>query len=91
MGGLDRSCRGLILQGHEGTNLMWYELLRRTPHGFVQDDEEALAMLPRLLEAFFSARDQPDGLFRIHVRYHRWLEKQDWYGPEHPEFFEPEE
>jgi hypothetical protein len=38
------------------------------------------------LEEYWQAKESPQGLRGILVKYHHWVQRQDWYGPSSPDY-----
>lgn len=51
-------------------------------------NRSALRVLQELLVEFYEERKRA-GLRYIYLSHHAWLRRQDWYGPDCPEWLEP--
>jgi hypothetical protein len=86
----------LVVKANYGNNLAWSEVVRHLvdlkpcPHPAKQDvgEDHNIAALLQILEEFMLERDSQDGLRRIFIRYQKWLEHQEWYGPDSPQWID---
>jgi hypothetical protein len=79
----------LIVKLEHGNNLVWPELFLR--FAFPESDAPSTEELPKAdqkhligllfetIEAFCDERDMIGGLQQIYLRYHTWLQTQNWY------------
>jgi hypothetical protein len=89
----------LTVQAGEGHNLVWQALVlkltfadrdtsvaaRELDQG---DDRLAVRTLFDLLDRYWSVREKPDGMLRLHDAYLKWLRKQTWYTPDDPRYLD---
>lgn len=87
----------LVVKNNGGNNLFWPVLVLSLAFPDAEDPVEALNASPEsqahalstlfdLIEEFIEIREDRshDGIRRVFFEYEKWLQRQDWYGPEFP-------
>jgi hypothetical protein len=88
----------LVVRLGGGANLSWPQLalsaafpdVTRSKSGLSSDEQQtALTALLALVREYADKRER-EGMRRIYLEHQRWLEKQEWYGPDSPDWLEAE-
>ena len=88
--GYDDACEGGLLRGFRewlivmvgtGNNLSWPALVRDLLKSSCTTPETELDKLFELVIEFRTTVNS-GGMRQIMIRYHEWLQRQSWYGPE---------
>jgi len=88
----------LIVKLGFGNNLIWSSLIQRLIFHEQSNANEvfpdpvkpelSIRKLFTILDEFATERDSANGLRSIYLRYHQWLQSQDWYDSESPDYVE---
>jgi hypothetical protein len=88
----------LIPRLDDGSNLIWSEIVLylafpgvADPRAQLQEEDDHTKAIESLfghLDAYWSEKSRPNGMRAIYLRFQAWLEEQEWYSPQFPDWID---